>query len=42
MVGNLGDEPFQLPQAPGRELFALGDLAADEWCVRVCLMDPEA
>ena len=37
MVGNLGDEPFHLPEIEGEELVAVGDLAADEWAVRVTL-----
>ena len=32
MTGNLGDQPFHLPTCDGRELFALGDLEADQWC----------
>ena len=41
MTGNLGDAPFHLPTVEGQELFALGDLDADRWCVRVCLLDPD-
>ena len=37
MVANCGDEPFHLPQAPGREIYALGDLQRDEWAIRVTL-----
>ena len=37
MVANCGDEPFHLPEAPGQELFSLGDLQADAWAIRVTL-----